>query len=140
MAVTLAAVCVYWIFRQRAKAELQLSALLAATIVASPHVSASDAVLLALAASLFLSSIIASGRHSVRTTIAVAVWVSPLFNPPSVFRVGLLTPLLLLTFLACVIGVIREEGRGEDVAFPGERTGDQQHLVRPVSPSAPFSS
>jgi hypothetical protein len=41
--------------------------------------------------------------------LGVAVWVSPLFNPPSVFRAGLVTPVLILLFLACVIDIAREE-------------------------------
>jgi hypothetical protein len=110
MTVALVAVGVYWIFRQRAKSELQLSALLAASVLAAPHVSASDAVLLALAVSLFLSAITTSDLCSIGARVAVAVWVSPLFNPPSVFRIGLLTPVLILIFLACVIAVVREQG------------------------------
>jgi alpha-1,2-mannosyltransferase len=111
-AVGIAAGCVYWIFRQRTSRELQLSALLAATILAGPHVSASDGVLLAFAASLFLSAMGASDLRScsMRATAAGAVWVSPLFNPPSLFPVGLTTPVLILLFLAFAISMIREEG------------------------------
>jgi alpha-1,2-mannosyltransferase len=111
LTVAITAVCVYWVFCQRTRAELQLAALLAATILAGPHVSASDAVLLALAASLFLSGIAAIDPGSVRANVAVALWISPLFNPPALFRAGLLTPLLILVFLACVITLIREQAK-----------------------------
>jgi alpha-1,2-mannosyltransferase len=104
-AIAAAAGCVHFLFRRDTKAELQLSGLLSATLLAAPHVSASDAVLLALAASSFLSSTAANG---LRGMVALALWVSPLFNPPSVFRIGLITPVLLLLFLACVIAEVRE--------------------------------
>ena len=117
-AVGIAAGCVYWIFRQRTLRELQLSSLLAATILAGPHVSASDGVLLALAASLFLSAMGASELRScsMRATAAGAIWVSPLFNPPSLFPVGLTTPVIILLFLGFAISMIRE-----DAAFSRSR-------------------
>jgi len=130
-AVGIAVGCVYWIFRQRTLRELQLSAFLAATILAGPHVSASDGVLLALAASLFLSALGTSELHSysMRATAAVAVWVSPLFNPPSLFPVGLMTPVLILLFLGFAISMIREDGASSRRRVESEppRRGWPQH-------------
>ena len=107
-AIATAAGCVYFLFRRDTKAELQLSGLLSATLLAAPHASASDAVLLALAASSFFSAMGADRLHPFRGMVALAVWVSPLLNPPSVFRIGLITPVLILLFLACVIAEVRE--------------------------------
>jgi alpha-1,2-mannosyltransferase len=109
---------VYFVFRRDTRAELQLSGLLSATVLAAPHASASDAVLLAVAASSFFSVMVTHGLHPLRATVTVAVWVSPLFNPPSLFRVGLITPVLILLFLACVIAEIREQGEDSSAA-PG---------------------
>jgi alpha-1,2-mannosyltransferase len=107
-AIAAAAGCVYFLFRRNTKAELQLSGLLSATLLAAPHASASDAVLLAVAAISFLSSMAANGLHPFRGMVALAVWVSPLFNPPSVVRIGLVTPVLILLFLACVTAEVRD--------------------------------
>jgi alpha-1,2-mannosyltransferase len=127
-AVATAAGCVYWIFRHDERSELQLSGLLAATILAAPHASTSDAVLLGLAASSFLPLTFAKGRGPLREALSVAVWASPLFNPPSVFRIGLATPVLILLFLACVIAEVRERG-GFSGAKPGRPAQRQIELT-----------
>ena len=116
-AVIIAAGCVYWIFRRRDPGALGLAALLAATLLAAPHASASDALLLGPAACLFFI-MTREGRFPLGAAmLAAAVWLCPLVNPPSVFRLGLLTPLLLAAFLACIICRLREKttqaaGRG----------------------------
>lgn len=116
-AISIAAGCVYGGFRQRSAFELQLSVLLAATILAAPHVSASDAVLLALAASMFLSAVIVSDvqRRFGRVAIALAIWISPLFNPPSLFPVGLMTPIFIIIFLAAVTTMIQAGRRSPQI-------------------------
>lgn len=108
-AVVAAAGCVYWIFRRRDPGALGLAALLAATLLAAPHASASDALLLGPAASLFFV-VTREGRYPLGgAMLAAAIWLCPLVNPPSVFRLGLLTPLLLAAFLACIIARLREK-------------------------------
>ena len=109
-AVAFAAAIVYWTYRRPAPGALQLAVLLAATMLAAPHASASDAVLLALATSLYVA---APGRGALRPmqlVLAAAAWISPLFNPPSLFRPGCLTPLLILLLLWAIIAEIREAG------------------------------
>ena len=108
LAIAVAAAIVYWVFRRPAPGALQLAVLLAATMLAAPHASASDAVLLALATSLY---VVAPGRGVLRPSqlaLAAALWISPLFNPPSVFRPGSLTPLLILLLLGAIIVEIRD--------------------------------
>lgn len=108
VAIAIAAVIVYRAFRRPAPGALQLAVLLAATMLAAPHSSTSDAVLLALAASLF---VVASGPlRPAQLMLAASVWISPLFNPPSVFRPGCLTPVLILLLLGALIAEIREKG------------------------------
>jgi alpha-1,2-mannosyltransferase len=112
VAIALAAAIVYLAFRRPAPGALQLAVLLAATMLAAPHVSTSDAVLLALAASLF---VVASGPLGpAQLMLAAAVWISPFFNPPSVFRPGCLTPVLILLLLGVLIAEIREKGAPGD--------------------------
>lgn len=108
-AIVIAAGVVYWAYRRAAPGALQLGVLLAATMLAAPHVSTSDAVLLGLAASLFVAGA-RPGLGTAEVALAAAVWVSPLFNPPSVFRPGSLTPLLILLFLGMLLSEIREQG------------------------------
>jgi hypothetical protein len=109
VAIAVAAAIVYRVFRRPASPPLQLSALLAATMLAAPHSSTSDAVLLGLAASLFIIAPRRGGAHLAQATLAALVWISPLVNPPSVFRPGSLTPVLILLLLAAIIAEIREE-------------------------------
>jgi hypothetical protein len=85
-------------------------------MLAAPHVSTSDAVLLALATSLFVT---ASGRASAgpaELMLAAAVWIIPLFNPPSVFRPGSFTPFLILMLLGAILARIGEEGASPPAA------------------------
>jgi hypothetical protein len=114
-AIAVAAAAVYRVFRRPAPVALQLAALLAATMLAAPHSSTSDAVLLALAASLYVAAPRRSTLPRLQLTLAAAVWISPLINPPSVFRPGSLTPLLILLLLGAIIAEIRDAG------IPGRR-------------------
>ena len=104
----MAAAVVYRVFRRPAPGALQLAALLAATMLAAPHSSTSDAVLLALATSLYVAAPRRDTLRPLQLALAAAVWISPLFNPPSVFRPGSLTPLLILLLLGAIIVEIRD--------------------------------
>ncbi|HLY44749.1 MAG TPA: glycosyltransferase family 87 protein [Stellaceae bacterium] len=107
VAVALAAAFVYETYRHRSMPSLQLAALLAATMLAAPHASASDAVLLGLAAGLFITAPRMSGLRTSEIVLAAAVWISPLFAPPRLLPPGALTPLLILLFLAMVMAAMR---------------------------------
>jgi hypothetical protein len=107
VAIAIAAGIVYRVFRRPAPGALQLAVLLDATMLAAPHSSASDAMLLALATALFVVASDPDRRRSAQLVLAAAVWISPLFNPPSVFRPGSFTPLLILLLLGATIAEIR---------------------------------
>jgi hypothetical protein len=115
VAIAVAAAAVYRVFRRPAAVALQLAALLAATMLAAPHSSTSDAVLLALASSLYVAAPRRGPLPPLQIALAAAVWISPLFNPPSVFRPGSLTPLLILLLLGSIIAEVR------DAEIPGQR-------------------
>ncbi len=106
-AVVAAALFVYWASRHRAPGEWRLSLLFAATMLAAPHTSASDAVLLALAAGFSLAALPGGRGRGFFAAVAMVVWISPLFNPPALFRIGLATPALLLVFMSCLAVAIR---------------------------------
>jgi alpha-1,2-mannosyltransferase len=113
-AATVAAAAVtYWVYRHPASTAMRLATLLAATILAAPHVSNSDAVLLGLAASLFMTTLATSDLRPHQIAIAAAVWISPLFNPPVLFRIGCVTPLLVVMLLAVIVVTIRERKAAE---------------------------
>jgi hypothetical protein len=103
VAFLLAACCVFWTFRRPIALDLQLAVLLAATMLAAPHIIGYDAVMLAIAATLLFCR--ASGEHLRlgEAIIIVLAWLSPLVNPPSVFWPGLFTPLVVASLIGCVI-------------------------------------
>jgi Glycosyltransferase family 87 len=111
LAVAAAAGFVYWAYRAPRPAGLQLAIMFAATMLAALHASASDAVLLGLAASLYLAAPRRGVLPSSAVALAAAVWIAPLLNPPSIFRPGAFTPVLILLFLANIVGELRRSGR-----------------------------
>ncbi len=109
VATAAAAVLVYRAFRQPHPGALPLAVLLAAAILAAPHVSNSDAVLLGLAAGL---AIAVPGRQKLSggaVALAAIVWILPLVNPPSIFRPGVVTPMLILLFIAGLMAEMRAQ-------------------------------
>jgi len=73
----------------------RLAILCCAVLLASPHLSNYDLILLALAALLQVAAI----REDVRPLalmLPLLCYIAPLFNPPRVMALGLATPLLLL--------------------------------------------
>lgn len=99
-AAILAVAAVYWSFRHRIAEDLQLAILLAATVLAAPHVIGYDAVMLAVAATLALRHALRGSFGFGETVVAAAMWLSPLINPPSLVRLGVITPLLITLFIA----------------------------------------
>lgn len=106
-AAVLAAGMVYRVYRRPAPDSMRLATVLAATVLAAPHVSNSDAVLLGLAAALVATNLPPSPLRPLQLTVAAAVWICPLLNPPALSRAGCATPVLLLLLLAMIAAVIR---------------------------------
>jgi hypothetical protein len=113
-AVMVAVAAVFRVFQQGARRELKIAAALAGTILAAPHGSMQDGLLLGLAAAAFLAAALEDGLGFGDAVLAAALWTSPLFNPPSLFRIGLLTPALVALFLVRV--VVKARPRVADVA------------------------
>jgi hypothetical protein len=107
-ATGLGAIFVYWFHRRAADDELKLIAVLAATTLTAPHFLGYDAVAIEIAATMFLAYTLRRGASLFETAIAGLAWLSPLINPPTVFAVGVATPLLIVLFLALVV---RREAR-----------------------------
>ena len=100
-AVTMAVFgCVWWCYRRPMPSDLRLAVLLAAAILGAPHVTNYDTVLLAVAATIVFADGLDHGFRLGGVVIPVLVWVFQLFNPPGVFRIGLITPLLTVFLIA----------------------------------------
>jgi alpha-1,2-mannosyltransferase len=118
-ALLLAAGCVWWSFRQPIPGDLRLVVLLAATVLAAPHVSNYDTVLLVVAATSLFAVALSDGFRRGELIVPMLVWMIQLFNPPNAYRVGLVTPLLTCLLIACAIGRARAyPATTPIVAFP----------------------
>lgn len=94
-AVLFSAACVGLAFRRRMPAELQLAVLLCAMILAAAHVGNYDALMLGIAAMLVLQGALSHPLHRGEALLAILVWVSTAINPPRIFEVSVITPLLV---------------------------------------------
>lgn len=92
-AATLAAgASVFLAFRRPLAPDLRLVVLLAATILAAPHVSGYDTLLLAIAVGLLFCRALDEGAPFYFVSLILAGWLLPLINPPRATPLGLLTP------------------------------------------------
>jgi hypothetical protein len=73
----------------------RVAILCCAMLLASPHLSNYDLILLALAALLQVAAMREDARP-LALMLPLACYIAPLFNPPRVMALGLITPLLLL--------------------------------------------
>jgi hypothetical protein len=77
----------------------RLAVLLCAVLLASPHVSNYDLILLAVAALAYVRGLPQSSRP-LALMLPLAAFAAPLFNPPRAVALGLVTPLLILALMA----------------------------------------
>jgi hypothetical protein len=104
LATLLSAALVWWCFRTSGmRRDLQLAVLLTATILAAPHVSNYDAVMVTVAVSLFLCRALEDGFRSGDAMLIIIVWSIELLDPPRIIPWGLVTPFVYCLFLAAVI-------------------------------------
>lgn len=106
-ALLLAAGCVWWSFRRPIPHDLRLVVLLAATVLAAPHVSNYDTVLLVIAATSLFAVALGEGFRRGELIVPKLVWMIQLFNPPSAFGVGMVTPLFTCLLISCAIARAR---------------------------------
>ncbi len=94
---------VYWFHRRPTPPDLRLAVVLAATMLASPHVLLYDAMTAEIAAALFFVYALRNGTPVIDTVIAVPTWLVTMANPPALFVIGAATPFLVAAFLALVL-------------------------------------
>lgn len=102
-ATLLSAITVFYVFRRRFPVDLQIIILLATTILAAPHVSPYDALLLAIAASLFLLRAFAADLPLAYVVPILVVWLCPLISPPLLFPMGLTIPGFIALFVLAAV-------------------------------------
>ena len=104
LAALVAAAAVWRAFRSSHPQRLAI--LLCAVLLASPHVSNYDLLLLAIAALIHLRAL-REGTRLLALMLPLAAWIAPLYNPPRAMAPGLVTPLLLLGLIWALFGVAR---------------------------------
>ncbi len=135
VATVLAAACVWWCCRRPMPDDLRLAVLLSATMLAAPHAINYDAVLLVVAATLLFAHGLDHGFRRGGVVVPVLVWMIQLFDPPNVFRLGRVTPLLTVLLIACAISRAHAEAgmhSAPGTASPSARAGLTQ--PEPFSP------
>jgi len=93
LAGAIAIAAVWWAFQTEHR--YRLAILLCAALLASPHVSNYDLLMLGVVA-LILVQALPEGSRPLAVMLPLAAWVAAIYNPPRVMALGLLTPLLLL--------------------------------------------
>lgn len=81
----------------------RVAILCCATLLASPHLSNYDLILLALAA-LRLVRDLPEGSRPLALILPLLAWAAPLYNPPRAVFLGLATPLVVLGLLLALWG------------------------------------
>ncbi|HEX3862222.1 MAG TPA: glycosyltransferase family 87 protein [Stellaceae bacterium] len=103
LGVVLGMALVYVAYRRPLSDDRKLAALLACTFFAAPHSSLHDMVFLATAAALWTAEAANRDKPLAQWTLALAIWLAPLINPPLVSLPGRFTPLLILGFVAMTL-------------------------------------
>jgi hypothetical protein len=102
LSILASAAAVYLTFRSRLQPDAKLAVLLAATILAAPHSGAYDALILVVAAGLWL------GRQDTAQPLwpwilALALWLIPALSPPAVVFLGRFSPLLIVALIVLIV-------------------------------------
>jgi len=129
MTVTAAsAVVVYLSCRATMPRDQQLAILLAAALIAAPHSSYYDTVLLAIAATLWIVDAAERGSALLRSEFALFVWTAPLFEA----EVGRgFVPLLATAFIAVVLACrMRDAGARPELTRPAMAPGRERRAGR----------
>jgi alpha-1,2-mannosyltransferase len=106
-AIAIAAGFIYAAFRLRLPNDQKIAIVLVCTILAAPHSSLHEAVLLAIAAALWIGEAAQRPVPLSAWPLALSLWLTPLINPPQIDPLGRLTPVLLMVFAGIVVASAR---------------------------------
>ena len=99
-AILIASASVAHAYAKRRAGDLALAVLLAASVLAAPHVATYDTLFLAIAAGLFFAHALERGLRPFDLPLALALWLVPLYGAPIASPLGFAAPLVVLMFLA----------------------------------------
>ena len=97
LAVLISMILVWRTFRSPARLSIKLGVLLCTTLLASPHLSSYDMVLLTVAALIAVAELKPDARP-LAFFLPLAAYAAPIYDPPRYNSLGLVTPLVLLGF------------------------------------------
>lgn len=130
VAVLIAVCATYQAFRLPLPFNRRMAVLLAGTILAAPHSSLPDALLLALAAVLWITETIDDADASMwRWPLALSLWLTPFFNPPLISPIGRITPFIIIAFIG-VLMVGERHRSATPAGKPARRTPGSVFRVR----------
>jgi hypothetical protein len=94
-----------WLWHSSSDRNLKAAALVAATLLASPHVLDYDLVVLAVAIAFFARHGLAVGFRSFEISLLAAAWIVPLLSRAVAGATGI--PLGLMVLLALYVCILR---------------------------------
>jgi hypothetical protein len=107
VAALLSAGAVWMAFRGPLAPDRRMAVLLAATLLAAPHCSQYDLLLLDAAVLLLVFSVLDGANLAVRPLLSFLPWVAPLWGVPRAMPAGFAVPWLLLGMIAVALAPTR---------------------------------
>jgi hypothetical protein len=95
--VLLAIALVYRAWRAPLPRDRKLAGLLAASILAAPHFSTYDMILLAVSGALWFAGL--AVQRVADAIMLLLLWLAPMLAPPAIVPAGRLEPLLVIWFI-----------------------------------------
>jgi len=108
-AIVISAACVWRAFRMGLPPAEQLAVLLCGMILAAAHVGNYDAIMLCIASMLVLQQGFVRQFRPGEAALAALVWASTAIEPPFIFRVSVVAPLLVLGLMLRLVWVRDEK-------------------------------
>jgi alpha-1,2-mannosyltransferase len=99
----LAAACVWFAWRRPASRALQLGVLLAASLIAAPHLSQYDTLLLVPICVVTFQRLCAREAVPLQPVLALLLWAAPLLGLPAISAAGYEVPALILAALLLLV-------------------------------------
>jgi hypothetical protein len=109
-ALVASAIATFVAFRSSLDSDKKLCILLAAAVLAAPHSGPYDAVLLVIAAVLWLSGEI-NAPNRLHWLLGFGIWLVPLISPPAFSVAGRFAPLLTVALIGLILSELRSAKR-----------------------------
>jgi hypothetical protein len=130
LALLFAAACVWRAFRGSLAPAEQLAVLLCGMMLGAAHLGNYDAIMLGVAAMLVLQQGLARAFRRGEALLAMLVWASTAINPPFIFKISVVTPLLVVALMMRLLtrtAPLPKEGQGSALDPLGPEAPDPIH-------------